>query len=108
MLELLILQSTGKLSLDDSPLKYIPELKISKDITLEMLASQISGLTRDSAAETFPLSDGPIGDEGPIELCAKGSPECTAQHFFEDLGNEVPLFAPETQTACTLPPEYCR
>ena len=40
VLELLILQSAGKLSLDDSPIKYIPCLKISKEITLEMLGSQ--------------------------------------------------------------------
>ena len=100
VLELLILQSVGKLSLDDSPIKYIPGLKISKEITLEMLASQLSGLTRDAMAQNFPASDGPVGDVGPMMLCSAGDAQCSPQQFFKNLGNEIPLFAPETQTAC--------
>src|ERR1700721_2157058 len=100
-MELLILQSKGKLSLYDSPIKYIPELKKSKEITREMLASQLSGLTRDSIAETF--HDGPVSDGGPMRLCSEDDPECTPPEFFKALGDEVPLFAPQTQIACIFP-----
>jgi CubicO group peptidase (beta-lactamase class C family) len=102
-LELLILQSAGKLSLDDSPIKYIPCLKISKQITLEMLGSQLSGLTRDATGEIFRDSEDPVADTQPMLLCSKGDAQCSPEKFVKNLGDEIPLFPPETQTACIHP-----
>jgi len=98
VLELLILHSKGTLSLDDTAVQYFPELKISPDITLEMLASQISGLGRDGTIN--PISAFNSTDYLNGRCGNTGFGGCTAQDFFHVLDTHPPSFQPETQPAC--------
>jgi len=99
VLELLILQSRGKLSLDDTAVQYFPELKISQDITLEMLASQISGLGRDGTINPVLSINATDYLNGRCGHAGFGG--CTVQDFFNVLDTHPPSFEPETQPACT-------
>jgi hypothetical protein len=100
-LEILLLQERGNLSLDDSAVKYIPSLNISKEITLEMLASQMSGLGRDRMVNPLPpnldLSQYVPG------TCGRKGFTCTPDEFNRILGEHPPVFQPETQPSCTPP-----
>ena len=58
VLALLQLHSAGNLSLDDPVIKYLPHLHGTlpwKDITLRILATQLSGLPRDCTVPLLPL-----------------------------------------------------
>jgi hypothetical protein len=105
VLEVLILQEKGKLSLDDSPLKYFPYLNISPDITIEMLASQMSGLGRDRTVNPLP-SDLDLS-KYVAGTCGRPGFTCTRQEFFDSIGRYPPVFQPETQPSCILlyPPD---
>jgi CubicO group peptidase (beta-lactamase class C family) len=97
VLEILLLQEKGKLSLDDSPLKYIPELNISQDITLEMLATQMSGLGRDRAANPLPDLSKFVGG-----TCGRRGYSCTSEEFIHIIGHDQLVFQPQTQPSCTF------
>ncbi|KAL6366312.1 hypothetical protein LRP88_00060 [Fusarium phalaenopsidis] len=101
------------INLDDSVIKYVPGLsKITwyKDVTLRMLASQISGVHRDGytfdLAVTFPsqvLHDMGFPDvERPPEapLCdTLSDPPCTRAEFFKDLENNEYVWQPGQRAA---------
>jgi len=100
VLELLILQERGRLSLLESPDKYIPQFTLSRDITLEMLASQISGLGADrllNPLTSFPVRSPP---EEPLGFCGLVGFGCPAQEFLNAIATEEPMFQPATQPSC--------
>lgn len=110
----------GNLSLDDSVVKYIPDLeKMShshggtirwKDITLRSLASQLSGIPRDFAQGDLiiDLPDPSIIGLPPLDWsppdkhprCASngGYEPCTAQDLLENLSRRPPMFAPNQKS----------
>jgi CubicO group peptidase (beta-lactamase class C family) len=98
VLELLILQERGKLSFDDSARKYFPTLNLSPDITLEMLASQMSGIGRDRTINPIPpdldLTNYVAG------TCGYSYFGCSEQQFLDYIGRFPPVFQPETQASC--------
>lgn len=113
-LALLHLASDGKVSLDDPVVKYIPELKSSdyelpwKDISLRILASQLSGIPREFAQSDLynhvpdptklglpPVSgfDLPACDEyDEYKPCKKSD-------LLEQLKRAKPLFAPNQKSS---------
>jgi len=95
------LQAQGNLSLEDPAVKYIPKLNISSEITIEMLASQMSGLGRDRSLNPLPKD---------LDLtkyvsgyCGAHGIDCTPEQFLGNIGREPAVFAPETQPSCTYP-----
>jgi CubicO group peptidase (beta-lactamase class C family) len=100
-LELLILHDQGKLSFDDSAKKFFPDLNISPEITLEMLASQMSGIGRDRALNPLPAN----GDMTNFVAgtCGGFGYGCTKQQFLEVIGRDDPVFQSEIQASCTSP-----
>ena len=50
----LLLQQDGKLKLDDKVAKYVPELTVAKDVTIEQLLHQTSGLAELSRVSGMP------------------------------------------------------
>ena len=95
MLEILLLQQNGNLSLEDSAVKYIPHLNISPAITLEMLASQMSGLGRDRTINPLPR-DLDLSKYVPGS-CGREGFTCTPEEFHRILGSHPAVFEPETQ-----------
>jgi CubicO group peptidase (beta-lactamase class C family) len=102
VLELLILQERGILSMYDSPLKWFPHWNISEDVTLEALASHMAGLGRDRSTNRFTWNptQGFTGNNeghcgGPGMYCP------TAEAIDIILGSEpdFPVFA---QPSCTF------
>lgn len=91
----------GKLSFDDSAKKFFPDLNISPEITLEMLASQMSGIGRDRALNPLPAN----GDMTNFVAgtCGDFGYGCTKQQFLEVIGRDDPVFQPEIQASCTSP-----
>ncbi|KAK1051325.1 hypothetical protein LTR12_009481 [Friedmanniomyces endolithicus] len=105
----------GNLSLDDPVSKYLPELiegesKSSlpwKDITLRLLASQLSGMPRESMQSDIinELSDPTVVGLPPAS--PKGLPECYEYNAFKPcnwtqllphLKSQQPIFAPGQQS----------
>ena len=100
MLELLILQERGNLSLLDSPDKYLPHFNLSRQITLEMLASQLSGLGAErplNPLTSFPIQTPPAE---PLGFCGQVGFGCPAQEFLNIIATEEPVFRPATQPSC--------
>jgi CubicO group peptidase (beta-lactamase class C family) len=99
VLEILLLQENGTLHLTDSIRKHLPDLNISHEITLEMLASQLSGLGRDRAINPVPKNL----DLSKYVLGSCGRPwfTCTAEEFNEIIEKHPPVFQPDTHPACT-------
>ncbi|RSM05370.1 hypothetical protein CDV31_009608 [Fusarium ambrosium] len=101
------------INLDDSITKYVPELsKIAwyKDVTLRMLASQISGVHRDGytfdLATTFPpkvlhrLGFPDVERPPEVPLCDTLSDlPCTRAEFFKDLENNEYVWQPGQRAA---------
>ncbi|KAM6540433.1 hypothetical protein FALCPG4_002149 [Fusarium falciforme] len=101
------------INLDDSVIKYVPELsKIAwyKDVTLRMLASQISGVHRDGytfdLAVTFPsqvlhnLGFPDVERPPEVPLCDTLSDlPCTRAEFFKDLENNEYVWQPGQRAA---------
>jgi hypothetical protein len=98
-LEILLLQEQNRLSLDDPAIKYLRDLNISSEITIEMLASQLSGLGRDRAVNHLPpdldLSKYVSG------TCGRPGLTCTPEEFIKIIGDDPPVFQPQTQPSCT-------
>jgi hypothetical protein len=105
VLELLILQERGVLSMDDSPLNWFPHWNISKDTTLEALASHMAGLGRDRTQSrlTFDPSS-PLGFTGDLTLrCGRPGFTCTAHEAVDLILGEEPVFGLFAQPSCTSP-----
>lgn len=110
VLGLLHLQKAGKLNLDDPILKHIPELggKLPwKDITLRILASQLSGLPRDWAQSDLiselddPTKFGlPPTTTDRLPKCDQygNNRPCTRKEFLHQLKIRKPLFAPNQKS----------
>lgn len=113
-LALLHLASDKRLSLDDPVTKYIPELNSSeydlpwKDISLRILASQLSGIPREFAQGDLlntiedPTSIGlPPASGVDLPSCDEynGYKPCKAFDLLERLKTAKPLFAPN-QKSC--------
>jgi hypothetical protein len=98
VLEVLLLQENGTLSLTDSVRNYLPHLNISHDITLEMLGSQMSGLGRDRAINAFPANLDL--DKYILGACGRKGFTCTPDEFNKIIGRNSPVFQPETQASC--------
>lgn len=110
-LALLHQHEEGNMRLDDPISKYIPELtgKIPwKDITLRILASQLSGIPREFAQGDLmnELSDPttiglpPPSTEG-LPACDEYNnfiPSCDRGDLLEQLKNQKPLFAPNQKS----------
>ena len=77
---------------------YLPHLDISRDITLEMLASQLSGIGRDRTINPFPAD---LDVKEYINgRCGTNYFGCTKQQFLETVERYPPVFRPETQVSC--------
>lgn len=106
----------GNLSLDDPISAYIPELASKdsgaipwKDITIRILASQLSGIPRDFAQSDL-LSDNldaigmgmpPVSpDEALIPNCGQYNhgKSCTRRDLLDSMMKKQPLFAPNSQS----------
>ncbi|KAK5724666.1 hypothetical protein LTR15_004713 [Elasticomyces elasticus] len=109
-LGLLYQHSAGNLSLDDPISDYIPELNSSsaipwKEITLRLLASQLSGIPREgnwADLATNPFDPTTVGlppiDKEDLDLPACFDPEvfesCNWTQILPYLGKKQPVFAP--------------
>jgi len=114
VLSILQQHAAGNLSLDDPVSLYIPELSGPdsgeipwKDITLRILASQLSGIPRETEQ-----SDLINGDENPLKLglppaSRKGLPDCyeygasrscNRTDLLEGLRRKSPVFAPNQKS----------
>jgi hypothetical protein len=102
VLELLILQDAGKLSLFDSPKKYIPELNISADVTLELLASQMSGLRNEINRNPLNIFPGLGPETAPFGYCGVFGVGCSDADLIEAISTEEPTFKVDVQPACIL------
>lgn len=113
-LALLHMASDNKLSLDDPVIKYIPELNTSeydlpwKDISLRILASQLSGLPREFAQGDLlniladPIANGlPPVSEVDLPTCDEynGYKPCKPFDLLERLKTAKPLFAPNQKSS---------
>jgi hypothetical protein len=105
VLEVLLLQENGTLSLTDSVRKHLPHLNISHDITLEMLASQMSGLGRDRTLNPIPANLD--FDKFVLGTCGREGFTCTPEEFNKIIGRDPPVFQPETQPSCTFTHVLC-
>lgn len=93
------MESKGKLSLDDALVDYLPHLNVTPDITLEMLASQLSGLGRDRSENPFPADLNSTQYVGGT--CGANTLDgCTPSQFLERVERYPPVFRPETQVSC--------
>jgi CubicO group peptidase (beta-lactamase class C family) len=114
-LALLKLEAAGKLSLDDTVDKYIPELTYHNagkipwhDITLRALASQLSGIPREFTLSDLlteypdPTSVGlPPAAYAGLPTCDQYSPNlmpCTAPELVSRMKERAPLFAPNQKS----------
>ncbi|KAK4901731.1 hypothetical protein LTR27_001503 [Elasticomyces elasticus] len=109
-LGLLYQHSASNLSLDDPISDYIPELNSSSaipwsDITLRLMASQLSGMPREgnwADLATTPFDPTTVGlppvDKGDLNLPACFKPEvfeaCNWTQMLPYLNNKQPVFAP--------------
>jgi len=100
VLELLILQQEGKLSLFDSPRKYLPELNISTDVTLELLASQMSGLRNNQNLNPLTAFPGVGPETRPVGYCGVFGIDCTDADLITTYSHEEPSFEVDVQPAC--------
>jgi len=94
------LQQEGKLSLFDSPKKYIPELNISADVTLELLASQISGIRNDITLNPLNAFPGVAPETRPVGFCGVFGVGCSDADLIEAISQEQPSFEVDVQPAC--------
>ena len=91
------------MSLDNPVKEYFPDLNISPDITLEMLASQMSGIGRDRVLNPLP-ANGDLTNIVP-GTCGVFGYGCTKQQFLAAIGRDDPVFQPEIQASCTFAPK---
>ncbi|WPG98240.1 beta-lactamase-like protein [Acrodontium crateriforme] len=106
-------QKAGNLSLDDPIDKYIPELAEEnsgalpwKDITLRILASQLSGIPREftmsDLAESFPDPTiiGFPPAKGRLQVCERHGKRvpCTRKQLLDALKAYKPVFAPNQKS----------
>lgn len=110
-LALLYQHDAGTLHLDDPILRYIPELEGEipwKDITLRILASQLSGIPREFAQgdilnelnDPTALGLPPVSKNG-LPKCDEYNnyvPPCGRNDLFEQLKKQKPLFAPNQKS----------
>jgi len=109
VLGILYQHAAGNLSLDDSIEKYIPELSESdqqlpwKDITLRILASQLSGIPRDFAQSDLLMELGdptqfglPPVSSRKIAPCYRDEQPtaCNRMDLIKHLKKQQPVFAP--------------
>src|SRR5262245_51448669 len=103
VLELLILQEQGRLSMDDSPLKWFPQWNISEDVTLEALASHMAGLGRDRTQDRFTW-DPNQGFTGTANgRCGGVGWDCTRDQAIDIILSAEPAFKTFAQPSCTFP-----
>ncbi|KAL8683920.1 MAG: hypothetical protein Q9186_000131 [Xanthomendoza sp. 1 TL-2023] len=119
VLAVLLQEKAGNCSLRDPITRYVPELKDSAgpstikwgSITLETLASQLSGLPREYGQSdlTDPVTDQDYGFEKPIDIglppldpsdvpqCGRNRPgerPCSKKEIIDGIVQRTPLFAP--------------
>jgi hypothetical protein len=91
------------LSLFDSPKMYIPQLNISSDVTLELLASQMSGLRNDITLNPLSVFPGVGPNTRPIGYCGVFGVGCSDEDLITAVSQEEHSFEVDTQPACILP-----
>ncbi|KAK6440418.1 hypothetical protein LTR95_003349 [Oleoguttula sp. CCFEE 5521] len=113
-LAILYQHAAGNLSLDDSILDHLPELKGKdygtlplKDITLRILASQLSGIPREFAfADVLLVGVDPVDfglppvSKSVLNPCYSqpGATECDRADLIHELVKMKPIFAPNQQS----------
>jgi hypothetical protein len=95
------------LSLFDSPKKYIPQLNISPDVTLELLASQMSGLRNDITLNPLNVFPGVGPNTRPVGYCGVFGVGCSDADLITAVSQEEPSFKVDIQPACILPNFSC-
>jgi hypothetical protein len=88
------------LSLFDSPKKYISELNISSDVTLELLASQMSGLRNDITLNPLNAFPGLGPENRPVGYCGVFGVGCSDADLITAVSDEQPSFQVDVQPAC--------
>ena len=88
------------MSLFDSPRKYIPELNISPDVTLELLATQMSGLRNDVTLNPLNVFPGLGAESRPVGYCGVFGVGCSDADLITAISDEQPSFEVDVQPAC--------
>jgi len=100
VLELLILQERGCLSMFDSPLKWFPHWKLSPEVTLEALASHMAGLGRDRSQNHFTWDPNQGFTGNNAGRCGSPGLDCTTQQAIDDFFSAEPDFPVYAQPSC--------